>query len=420
MTTAAAPVVKPIRVFTGELNPESVVRTDGTMWSHAATLGTRVKGTSFTIDRATVDNFIRVFTSGYPQKVPVDYDHGTVNGASDGKQPVPKAGDVLEMKGIYAASDFTGDLLEAATKLAEKVSRPLDDDRNFGLWIRWRPTARALRMITDREYSEMSIAFDGDLAHNVTGAPQGPTIISIALTNLPFLDDMLPVAASRAGGSPAEPGSEETKKMSKFLNTLSALFGKPAATEEEAEAMVTAAVAERNAEITQLRQHKAFSDVISAEIGETDPAKAATKIRELKQQAATAQTESESAKKTANETARDAILAKHEKKLTVPLKTYFGAQLMAELSAGKKSGETETEKALTALPEQTALTRTSSTDTGKDAPTDRDSLINERALSLMAERQDLIKMAEKDEAKAFKQALRIASSEIPRTVTDRK
>lgn len=422
MTTAAAPVLKPFRVFTGELNPESVVRTDGTMWSHAATLGTRVKGASFTIDRATVENFVRVFTSGYPQKVPVDYDHGTVNGASDGKQPVPKAGDVLEMRGVFAETDLTGDLLEAATKLCAKCegTRELSDPRNLGLWVRWRPTARALRMISDREYSEMSIAFQDDLPHNVTGVAQGPTIISVALTNLPFLDDMLPVAASRAGGSPAEPGSEDNKKMSKFLNSLSALFGKPAATEEEAEAIVKAGVAERDTEITQLRQHKSFSDVVSAEIGETDPAKAATKIRELKQQAVTAQTESESATKTANETARDAILTKHEKKLTVPLKAYFGEQLMTELKAGKKPGETETEKALVALPEQTSLTRTSRTDTGADAPTDRDSMIEIRAQALMAERPDLVKLAEKDESAAYKKALRIASSEIPRTLTDRK
>jgi phage I-like protein len=410
----------PFRVLTGELNPESVVRADGTMWSHAATLGTRIKNTTFTIDRLTVENFVRVFTAGYPQKVPVDYDHGTTNGATDAGQPVPKAGDVLEMKGVYETKGFTGDLLEAVTKLGEKAGRSLEDPRNLGLWIRWRPTPRALRMITDREYSEMSITFFDNLAHNVTGADQGPTIIAIALTNLPFLDDMLPVAANRNGGRETTTPPKEETRMNKFFNALSAAFGKPVGTEDEAESALATTLKQRDDQIVELRQHKAFSDVVAGEIGETDPIKAVAKIREMKQNVSTATADKERATLTANETARDAILAKHEKKLTVPLKAYFGEQLLSELKAGKKPGETETEKALAGLPDNISLTRQSSTDTGNDAPTDRDSLINERANALMAERPELVKMAEKDEAKAFKRAIQLASSEIPRNVTNRK
>jgi len=348
----------PFRVLTGELNPESVVRADGTLWSHAATLGIRIKNTTFTINRSTVENFVRVFTAGYPQKVPVDYDHGTTNGATDSGQPVPKAGDVREMKGVYETKDFTGDLLEAATKLAQKAGRSIDDPRNLGLWVRWHPTPRALRMISDREYSEMSITFFDNLPHNVTEEAQGPTIVAIALTNLPFLDDMLPVAASRnregdRGRETTSPTKEETR-MNKFFNALSAAFGKPVGTEDEAESALATTLKQRDDQIVELRQHKSYSDVVAAEIGETDPVKAVASIRELKQKATTAETVSATATQTANETARDAILAKHEKKLTVPLKAYFGEQLMVELKAGKKAGATETEKALTALPEQTS------------------------------------------------------------------
>lgn len=403
--------------LTGEVSGDAVIRQDGTMWSHAATLGTRIKGSTFTIDKETIDNFVRVFTTGYPQKVPVDYEHGFTNGATDFGQPVPKAGDVLEMKGVYATSDFTGDLLDSAKKLAEKAGRDLTDERNLGLWIRWRPTARALRMISDREYSELSITFLSDLEHNTTGASQGPTIITIALTNLPFLDDMLPVAASRSAITPAGPApSTEVTRMSKFMNSLSALFGKPVGTEDEAEAVIKASVQEKDTEITQLRQHKAFADVVAAEIGETDPAKAAVAIRELKQKATSAVTASEEATKRANETAADQIITANEKRIgTVALKAHFRSQLIAEFTAGKKPGETETEKVIASLPEATALKQTSSTDTGNDAPTDRDSLINERANALLEEKPDLKALAQTDHNAAFKRALRIASSEIPRT-----
>src|SRR4051812_43542822 len=148
---------------------DAPVMSDGTLWSHAATLGTRIKGSSFTIDHTTIDNFIRVFKTGYPQKIVVDYEHGTFNGATDAGQPVPAAGQVKELKGVYSATDLTGDLLATAKKLCEKVGRPLDDPRNFGLWMRWLPTARALQMVTQREYTELSIAFFNDLPHNVTG-----------------------------------------------------------------------------------------------------------------------------------------------------------------------------------------------------------------------------------------------------------
>jgi hypothetical protein len=57
------------------------------MWSHAATLGTRYKNGFFTIDKPTIENFIRVFKTGYPQKVCVDYEHGDENDATDSGQP---------------------------------------------------------------------------------------------------------------------------------------------------------------------------------------------------------------------------------------------------------------------------------------------------------------------------------------------
>jgi hypothetical protein len=45
---------------------------------------------------------------------------------------VPKAGDVVELRGVFAADQFTGDLKTAAEKLSSQAGRPLDDPRNLG------------------------------------------------------------------------------------------------------------------------------------------------------------------------------------------------------------------------------------------------------------------------------------------------
>jgi hypothetical protein len=94
---------------------DSLVMADGTIWSHAATLGTRFKGDAFSIDRDVVENFVKVFTSGYPRKVPVDYEHASTTDDPEvrklrAKGEVPKAGDVAELRGVFSAADFTGDL----------------------------------------------------------------------------------------------------------------------------------------------------------------------------------------------------------------------------------------------------------------------------------------------------------------------
>lgn len=394
-----------------------ILRSDGTMWSHAASLGTRFKGTEFTIDKGVVENFIRVFRTGYPQKIPIDYEHGTTNGATDAGQPVPKAGGVKELRGVYSVSDFDGDLKAAAEKLAERAGRPLDDPRNFGLWVRWSPTARALQMVKEGEYTEMSITFLDNLPHNVTCEDQGPALVAIALTNLPFLDDMLPVAASRAEGAhragTPSPKPREVTQMESLYRRLSARFGKPVATEDEADTAVATELSRRDEEIRKLTAHQQYATVVGAEIGETDPAKAAAKIRELKATADTARAATEASEASARELAADGILKNNEKRLTPALKDYFRPQLLSELKAGTKAGATLAEKAIAALPEITALSgRQSGADTGKNAPTDEDSILADRAEALMSENEQLKELAKTDRPKAYKQALRLAQKEI--------
>jgi phage I-like protein len=406
---------KPI-YLAADLYDDATLLGDGTMWSHAATLGTRIKDTPFTIDKATVENVIRVFKTGYPQKVCVDYEHASVLAPTTG-QPIPAAGQVYEFRGVFSPSDFSGDLLATATRLAAKANPPraLDDPRNLGLWMRWKPTPRAYQMVQAREYTELSIVLYHDMEHNVTGEGQGPAVGSVGLVNTPFLDDMLPVAASRSrGGSRADPGEEQREMPNaNMLQRAAAFFRKPLASED-------AVMDEAEGEITTLRREndtlkgfKSFSDVVSAEIGETDPAKATAKVRELKAVADTAKKEKEKETERANGTAADAILLKHEKRLTVPLKEHFKPLIMTELAAGVKPGETKTEKVIESLPTNVNLGRSSGNDKGENAPTDRDSLIAVRADAIMEENTQLKELAKTDRSTAYKQAIKLAAKEIP-------
>lgn len=352
---------------------------DGSIWSHAATLGTYVRDNEFTIDQTMIENFVRVFTSGYPQKIPVDYEHGTVNGATLRGQPVPKAGDVLELKGVFATEDFTGDLRSTAEKLTAKADRALDDERNLGLWMRWKPTPRALGMIQGEEYSDLSIAFDR-VPHNATGADQGEVLISIALTNLPFLDTMLPVAASRdLGGSPSATGSREEQSMSnKMLAATTALTGKAVTTEDEG-------VTELNALSTELRATRDFTAVLSAEIGEKDPAKAVASIRALKATNATLTAKAKDEQKARIATSVESFLKTHEKRIaSVPLKNMFARQLTGELDAAPdtKVEETETGKTVAGLPETGTTERASGADIGGEKAGD-DVKLDAKAKELM-------------------------------------
>jgi hypothetical protein len=270
-------------------------------------------------------------------------------------------------------------------------------------------------MVTAREYTELSIAFAHDMEHNVTGEGQGPAILSVALTNTPFLDDMLPVAASRShGGSRADPGEEQREMPNAtLLQRAAAFFGKAFASEEEVQVAAEGEITTLRRENDTLKGFKSFSDVVSAEIGETDPVKATAKVRELKAVATTAKAEKEAETTRANGTAADAILLKHEKRLTPQLKEHFKPLILTELAAGVKPAETKTEKVIESLPANVSLGRSSSNDKGENAPTDRDSLIAVRADAILEENAQLKKLAETDRSTAYKRAIMLAAKEIP-------
>jgi hypothetical protein len=391
---------------------DSIVAADGSIWSHAASLGTYVKGSEFTIDRPMIENFVRVFASGYPRKVPVDYDHSSTNGAAGRGQPTPKAGDVLELRGVFAPEDFTGELKASAQKLADQAGRALDDPQNLGLWMRWRPTSRALGMIKEREYTDLSITF-GPVDDKTTGAPQGDVLIAVALTNLPFIDTMLPVAASRDhGGTRAAPGERENT-MSKItmLAAAAALIGKPGVDEDQA----AAGLMELHTEVPRLRQ---LASDVGAELGETDPTKITAKVKELKAQNVAHQLAAKQAKDKEIATTAEATIKTHEKKLTVPMRALMLSQLVRELTAGTKVEETETVKALASMPDLGIVGRSSAPNvTDPNAAKTDDQKMLARVTELLKTDDELKALNKEDPHAAYLRACEMAEDELAAATT---
>lgn len=410
---------RPLLHYEAAIAVDSLVLSDGTIWSHAATLGTRFKGDSFTIDKACVENFVRVFTSGYPQKVPVDYEHASTTDDPEVRKlraqgMVPKAGDVVELEGVFAPSEFTGTLKDAAEKLSAQANRPLDDPRNLGLWMRWKPTQRALAAVKAGEYTELSIAFDEDLPRNTDGEGQGPGLWAVALLNTPFLDDMLPVAASRdphqaSGDRPGADHSHETPIMNqKLLSLVAALRSKSVATEDEAITELTA----HQTEIVELRGLVPFRDVVAAEFSnEKDPAKIVSTIRELRAKVANAEQAAKDAKTKELKATVDATMEKHKAKLTVPLRALMATQLTTELDAGKKLEDTDTVKALESMKTLGIFQQQSSGDAGA-AGTDDDDKLEARAQEILRDDPALSKQAGGDHYGAYMKALERADREM--------
>lgn len=396
---------------------EGFVLADGTLWSHAAVLGARTKGgDQFTIGPAEVQNAVKVFTTGYPRKVPVDYEHGSTTNDPEIRKlraagGVPKAGDVVELKAVLSVEDFDGELKAVAEKLAKKAGRELDDTRNLGLWMRWKPTARALQAVKNEEYTELSIAFEEDVPNNTDGKGQGFGLYAVALLNRPFLDEMLPVAASRDTDPPPgiKPASREgTMKSLVHITALAALAGATVTSDEEA-------VTELPKILPRIKQGFEFTSVVAAEFGgETDPAKVVKTVRELRAENQTLKAAAETAKKDAAKATAEATIKQYEKAISsAPLREMFLRQLTGELEAGKKLDETETLKTIKSLPDAANLGRSAGVDVEGEGAADRDTQIERTAQELMASDATLKAMVNSgNRYEAYKQALSMADQKI--------
>jgi hypothetical protein len=398
------------------------LRSDGTLWSHAATLGSFVYGaTEFTIDADTLEQIVANFASGDPAKVPIDYEHETVK-KDPATAAIPftrKAGEIVEVRAVLADEQLLPEMrkqvdAERARRARVGLARDIDP---LGLWVRWEPTTRALSMVKDREVTEMSVVIDFDHPNRKTGEGQGPTLLSVALTNIPFLGDMTPVAASGDGRThpSASGGNLEESGMStqnRLLVALAALLGKAPATEDEGIAELTAKVDSYKRDAEEGKTAKSGLAMLTAEIGETDPAKALAKVRELK----ALSTAAASAAETAAASAIDAFLKEHEGRIgSVPARDHFKATLAAEAKAAPttKVAELPTAKVILSLKPAAALGQKTVADRGANLTDDRDVLLDRRARELVnTDAECKAALTAKGFTEAYRVALRMATKEL--------
>lgn len=113
-------------------------------------------------DRAFAERVVANFKA-YPGEIPTDYDHGTEKASGD-----PSTG---------IAAGWVRDLR-------------LEDG---GVFAYVDPTPRALSLVEAGEYRFASPTVHFDWTNPTTGKAVGPTLLSLALTNRPFIRGMLPV-----------------------------------------------------------------------------------------------------------------------------------------------------------------------------------------------------------------------------------
>lgn len=123
----------------------------------------------FAITRDTVKQLVANFAKKANDEVVIDYDHGSVYAAGSG-QPVPASG---WLKSVDPAPDADGIL-----------------------WGQAEFTEAATGMLRKREYKYVSPVIDFGARDRKSGEPQGATITSVALTNMPVLDEMPAIALS--------------------------------------------------------------------------------------------------------------------------------------------------------------------------------------------------------------------------------
>lgn len=384
---------------------------NGTVWTHAAALGRFLyRGEWEDINGEKVTRWVRNFAHGWPRKVPFDWEHDSADAETPG--PRPKSGTVCELKAVLSDDDITPEIravVDAHRAWAQSTGAK-DDAEPWGLWARWEPVARAVSMLKAREYTEASVEF-ADVTNPETGEEQGSTILAIALTNRPFLNRMIRVAASRDGAAlPSASGNPEVSM--KLLTSLAALLGKPVATEDEAADETRRTFAAKDAEITTLSQrvralepHEQTVTTLARELG-TDAAGLPAKVREMSAAKAASDAAAERARRDARDAQVRTFSQTYEPKFkSVPARERWVARFTADLDRGQEPGKTDAEADLADEAPSGHGSQVSAADGGENAPTDPEEKVAKKAGELMESDADLKKLSATDFPKAYGLAL---------------
>lgn len=177
--------------------PRFAVRLDGLAGNAKripiAILGKFQKGAQkFAITRQTLADIVRNFRKR-PADTVIDYEHASEFPEAAAGQPIPASGWLQH----------------------------LDDapDQDGVLWGTAEFTPRAADLIRNQEYRYLSPVIDYDARDKRTGEPQGATLLSVALTNRPFLEAMPAIAMSdwRKGSYRGDAVDEGRKRVTKLI-----------------------------------------------------------------------------------------------------------------------------------------------------------------------------------------------------------
>lgn len=125
--------------------------------------------------------------------VQFDYEHASEMAPFEGEIPTkgaPAIGWVLDLD-VRKAADGRAQLW-ALAKLGSQIRKQIDDD----------------------EYNSVSIAWNPQGVHPVSGQPIGAVLTSVAFTNHPFIRDLLPLAAANRAAGLAPAGSVQSRAQS--------------------------------------------------------------------------------------------------------------------------------------------------------------------------------------------------------------
>lgn len=151
------------------------------VWIQIAKAGTYTKdGRQFSLNAKVFDEMVRNFEATANHTLQIDFEHASEEPASElGVDGAPAQGWAHAL-----------DNRERATP-------------GSGLWaqVEWLEPARSY--IKAKKYKFISPAFRLQVRDRITGAPIGAMLSSIALTNDPFLDGMMPVAARAKPAAPS-------------------------------------------------------------------------------------------------------------------------------------------------------------------------------------------------------------------------
>ena len=171
-TAAPAPIVRTLRGVPQAIDDAAVPAVGHTTWNQIARLGEyegHPQG-AFAFTPEVFAELVANFTATANRRVPVDYEHTSeLLPANTAQQGVP------------AVAWITA----------------VEDRGEAGLWaaFEW-VDAQAVEYVRARRYLYVSPAVNFDAIDKVTGGRIGARLTSVALTNHPFLDGMVPLAAT--------------------------------------------------------------------------------------------------------------------------------------------------------------------------------------------------------------------------------